>query len=81
MGLRASGIVLIVVGLIGAILTWRGGSDVNPLFFIIESGLALTVGLGLLAAGGLRHGYHPHRHGAPPGDTDMAQAVDPNPPA
>jgi hypothetical protein len=81
MGLRASGVLLIVAGLVGAILTWRGGPNASPVFFAIESGIALAVGMGLLAAGGLRHGYHTAPLGAPPGDMDLSQAVDPNPPA
>lgn len=32
-----------------------------------------------LAIGGLRHGYHRRPLGAPPGDMDLAQAIDPEP--
>ncbi len=80
MGLRFYGLMLIAAGLIGAAFAWRGGPTISTNFFAIEAGVVLTIGLSLLAAGGLRHGYHLHPIGTPPGDMDLAQATDPNPP-
>lgn len=80
MGLRFFGVALIVVGLAGTAVAWRGGPTISTSFFLIEAGVILAIGLALLAAGGLRHGYHFRPVGAPPGDMDPSKATDPNPP-
>lgn len=79
MGLRSLGLVLIVVGVAGLGTAAVAGVDGAPLFFTIESSIALIAGMTCLAIGGLRHGYHSRPLGAPPGDMDMAQAIDPEP--
>jgi hypothetical protein len=79
MGLRSLGLVLIAVGVAGLAVAVIAGVDGAPLFFRIESGIAVVAGMTSLAIGGLRHGYHSRPLGAPPGDMDMAQAIDPEP--
>jgi len=79
MGLRSLGLVLTVVGVAGLAVAMLAGQGSGSLFFIVESGMTLVAGLTCLGIGGLRHGYHVRPLGAPAGDMDMAQAIDPEP--
>jgi len=79
MGLLSLGLVLTVVGVVGSVVAVMASPDSAPLFFTIEAGVAVAAGLICLGVGGLRHGYHRRPLGAPPGDMDMAQAIDPAP--
>jgi hypothetical protein len=79
MGLLSLGLVLTVVGVVGWVVAAMAGPDSASLLFTIESGVAVAAGLTCLGIGGLRHAHHRRLLGAPPGDMDMAQAIDPQP--
>jgi hypothetical protein len=71
------GLLLVMLGLIGAADACVVHRDEPNLLVALLSGLAVAVGfvwMGIMAA---RHGYHRRRPGAPPGDMDPAKATDP----
>lgn len=80
MGLRSLGAVLSLAGVAGFVAAYATGPQATPLFFTIESSIALVSGMALLGIGSFQHGYHRFAVGAPPGDMDMSKATDPNPP-
>lgn len=81
MGLRSFGATLSLVGIAGFIIAFATGPHDTPMFFAVESTVALVTGMTLLGIGAFRHGYHWVPVGAPPGDMDMSKAIDPRPPA
>lgn len=73
----AIGVVLVLLGLGGAI----GACTTNPseinLVQVTLAGLSMGIGLVAIAIGAARHGYHRRPLGSPPGDTDPDKVSDP----
>lgn len=75
----AAGVVLVLLGLGGAISACTSSpSEINMVQTVV-SGLGLSLGLVMIAVGAARHGYHRRPLGAPPGDADPDKVSDPTP--
>ena len=71
------GLVLVMLGLLGAADACVVHRDDPNLTTAWLSGLAVAVGFVWMGVVAARHGYHRRPPGTPPGDMDPAKATDP----
>jgi hypothetical protein len=71
------GLVLVMLGLLGAADACVVHRDDPNLVTALLSGLSVGVGFVWMGVVAARHGYHRRPPGAPPGDMDPAKATDP----
>jgi hypothetical protein len=64
------GVVLVILGLAGAVSACQRGAEGPDLLVATISGLATAAGLALIGVGGMRRGYHYKPRGEPPADMD-----------
>jgi hypothetical protein len=74
------GFVLFAIGLGGAFNACQADANDRDVVTAAMSGLAFALGLGLLAIGAGKRGYHRRPVGAPPGDMDPDKATTDPPP-
>jgi hypothetical protein len=75
-----AGFVLFVIGLAGAFNACQADADNRDIVTAGISGLMFALGLGLLAMGAAKRGYHRRPLGAPPGDMDPDKVTTQPPP-
>ncbi len=68
------GAVLVIMGMAGVASACQMGAEDRDMVVAVLAGLSFAIGLGCLALGAARHGYHRRPLGSPPGDMDPDKA-------